>query len=153
MDVTMNQAVGKQAFDQAEKLFRDTFSPGTMLALAEKTVSTSKDFYEKAAAAAQDGAKALTEIADAAWGSTKMLNEKMAQNLTANVDVAFAAAQQLASAKSLPEIGKIQSEFVQKLSAQATEQTKEIVDLSTRATQHLIEKAQAAASKSIKPLF
>jgi len=149
----MNQAVGKQAFNQAEKLFRDTFSPGTMLAFAEKTVSTSKEFYDKAAAAAQDGAKALTEIADAAWGSTKMLNEKMAQNLTANVDVAFAAAQQLASAKSLPEIGKIQSEFVQKLSAQATEQTKEIVDLSARATQHLFEKAQAAASKSIKPLF
>jgi hypothetical protein len=153
MDLMMNQAVGKQAFNQAEKLLRDTFSPGSMLAFAEKTVSTSKEFYDKAAAAAQDSAKALTEIADAAWGSTKMLNEKMAQNLTANVDVAFAAAQQLASAKSLPEIGKIQSEFVQKLSAQATEQTKEIVDLSTRATQHLFEKAQAAASKSIKPLL
>jgi hypothetical protein len=153
MDEMMNQAVGKQAFNQAETLLRDTFSPGSMLAFAEKTVSTSREFYDKAAAAAQDGAKALTEIADAAWGSTKMLNEKMAQNLTANVDVAFAAAQQLASAKSLPEIGKIQSEFVQKLSAQATEQTKEIVDLSARATQHLFEKAQAAASKSIKPLF
>jgi len=153
MDVEMNQPVGKQAFDQAEKLFRETFNPGTVLAFAEKTVTTSKEFYEKAAAAAQDGAKALTEIADAAWGNTKLLNEKLAQNLTANVDVAFAAAQQLAAAKSLPEIGKIQSEFVQKLSAQATEQTKEIVDLSTRATQHLFEKAQAAASKSIKPLF
>jgi hypothetical protein len=149
----MNQAVGKQAFEQAEKLFRDTFNPGNMLAFAEKTVTTSKEFYEKAAAAAQDGAKALTEIADAAWGSTKMLNEKLVQNLSANVDAAFTAAQQLAGAKSLPEIGKIQSEFVQKLSVQATEQTKEMVDLSTRATQHLFEKAQAAASKSIKPLF
>jgi phasin family protein len=57
----------------------------------------------------------------------------LAQNLSANVEVAFAAAQQLAAAKSLPEIGKIQSEFVQKLSVQATEQTKELVDLSTRA--------------------
>src|SRR5262245_38070606 len=102
----MNQAVGKQAFEQAEKLFRDTFNPGHMQAFAEKTVTTSREFYEKAAAAAQDGAKALSEIADAAWGSTKLLNEKLAQNLTANVDVAFAAAQQLAAAKSLPEIGK-----------------------------------------------
>jgi hypothetical protein len=149
----MNQAVGKEAFDQAEKLLRTTFNAGNVLAFAEKTVTTSKEFYERAAAAAQDGAKALTEIADAAWGSTKMLNEKLAQNLTANVETAFAAAQQLATAKSLPEIGKIQTEFVQKLSAQATEQTKEMVDLSTRATQHLFEKAQAAASKSIKPLF
>jgi len=149
----MNQPVAKEAFAQADKLFRDTFSASTVLAIAEKTVTNSKEFYEKAAAAAQDGAKALTEIADAAWGNTKLLNEKLAQNLTANVEAAFTAAQQLASAKSLPEIGKIQSEFVQKLSAQATEQTKEMVDLSTRATQHLFEKAQAAASKTIKPLF
>jgi hypothetical protein len=153
MDATMNQPVGKQALDQAEKLFRDTFSAGNVLAIAEKSVTNSKEFYERAAAAAQHGAKAFTEIADAAWGSTKMLNEKMAQNVTANVDVAFAAAQQMATAKSLPEIGKIQAEFVQKLSAQATEQTKEIVDLSTRATQHMFEKAQAAATKSIKPMF
>ena len=104
-------------------------------------------------AAAHDGAKALTEIADAAWGSTKLLNEKLAQNLTANVEAAFAAAQQIAAAKSLPEIGKIQTEFVQKLSVQTTEQTKEMVDLSTRATQHLFEKAQAVASKSMKPLL
>src|SRR5262245_17347785 len=99
----MNQPVAKEAFAQADKLFRDTFSASTVLAIAEKTVTTSKEFYEKAAAAAQDGAKALTEIADAAWGSTKLLNEKLAQNLTANVDAAFSAAQRLA------EIGKIQS--------------------------------------------
>jgi len=149
----MNQPVGKQAFDQAEKLFRETFKAGNVIVFAEKTVTSSKEFYEKAAAAAQDGAKALTEIADAAWGSTKLLNEKLAQNLTANVDAAFAAAQQMAAAKSLPEIGKIQTEFVQKLSVQATEQTKAMVDLSTRASQHLFEKAQAAASKTMKPLF
>jgi len=146
----MNQPLGKQAINQAEKLFRETFSPGHVLALTEKTVTTSKEFYEKAAAAAHDGAKALTEIADAAWGSTKLLNEKLAQNLTANVEAAFAAAQQIAAAKSLPEIAKLQSEFVQKFAAQATEQTKEFVDLSTRATHHLFEKAQSAATKSFK---
>jgi hypothetical protein len=149
----MNQPIGKEAFEQAEKLFKDTFYAGNVQALAEKSVSHSKEFYDKAAAAAHDGAKAFTEIADAAWGSTKMLNEKVAQNLSANVAAAFAAAQEMVSARSLPELGKIQSEFVQKLSAQTTAQTKEIVDLSTRATQHLIEKAQAAASKSLKPLF
>ena len=149
----MNQQFGKQAFDQAEKLFKDARVPENVQAIAQQGVAASKEFYAKTAGAAQDGAKLMTEIADTAWGSTKLLNEKLAQNLSANVDVAFAAAQQLAAAKSLPEIGKIQSEFVQKLSVQATEQTKEMVDLSTRATQHLFEKAQAAASKSIKPLF
>jgi phasin family protein len=92
----------------------------------------------------------MNEIADTAWGSTKMLNEKIVQNLTANAEAAFGAAQAIATAKSLPEIAKLQSEFVQKFAAQATEQTKEFFDLSTRATQHLFEKAQSAATKSFK---
>ena len=95
----------------------------------------------------------MTEIADTAWGSTKLLNEKIVQNLTANTEAAFSAAQAMATAKSLPEIAKLQSEFVQRLAAQASEQTKEFFDLSTRATQHLFEKAQAAAAKSFKPTF
>ena len=64
---------------------------------------------------------------------------------TTNAEAAFSAAQAMATAKSLTEIAKLQSEFVQKFAAQAAEQTKEFLDLSTRATQHLFEKAQVAA--------
>jgi hypothetical protein len=46
---------------------------------------------------------------------------------------------------------KLQSEFLQKFAALATEQTKEFFDLSTRVSQHLFEKAQAEAAKSFKP--
>ncbi|HZT48565.1 MAG TPA: TIGR01841 family phasin, partial [Hyphomicrobiaceae bacterium] len=62
-----------------------------------------------------------------------------------------AAAHEIISAKSLQEAAKLQGEYLQKFAAQATEQTKEFVDLSTRATQHVFEKVQAAASKSLKP--
>jgi phasin family protein len=149
----MNQQFGKQAFDQVEKLFKDARVPENVQALAQQSVAASKEVYAKAAAAAQDGAKALTEIADTAWGSTKMLNEKVVQNLFANVEAAFTAAQAMATAKSLPEIAQLQSDYVQKLAAQATEQTKEFVDLSTRATQHVFEKMQAVTSKSFKPVI
>ena len=151
MDTTVNQEFGKQAFDQAEKLFKDARVPENVQAIAQQGVAASKEFYSKAAAAAQDGAKAMNEIADTAWGSTKMLNEKIVQNVTANAEAAFSAAQAMATAKSLPEIAKLQSEFVQKLAAQAAEQTREFLDLSARATQHLLEKAQAAAAKSLRP--
>jgi len=87
-------------------------------AIAQQGLATSKELYSKAAAAAQDGTKAMNEIADTAWGSTKMLNKKIAQNLTANADAAFSAAQAIANAKSLLEIAKLQSEFVQKFAAQ-----------------------------------
>jgi hypothetical protein len=121
------------------------FTPGSIQALAEKGVSTSREIYTRTAALAHESAKALSEIADTAWGSTKLLNEKVVQNVAANIDAAFTAAHGIASAKSLAEISKIQSEYAQQLAVKATEQTKEFVDLSTRAAQHLIEKAQAAA--------
>jgi len=130
----------------------DARVPENVQAIARQSVAASKEFYAKTAAAAQDGAKVITEIADTAWGSTKMLNEKLVQNVTANAETAFRAAQAMATAKSLPEIARLQSEFVQNLAAQAVEQIKEFLDLSSRATQHLLEKAQAAAGRSFKPL-
>jgi phasin family protein len=142
----MNQQFGKQAFEQADKLFKDLHMPGNLQALAEQGVAASRDFFEKTATATQDGTKALTEIADSAWGSTKMLNEKLMQNLAAT----FTAAHAIATAKSLPEIIKLQSDYIQKLTAQATQQTKEFIDLSTRASQHVFEKAQVTTSRSFK---
>jgi hypothetical protein len=141
----VNQQFEKQAFDQAEKLLKDAHVPENVQA-AQQGVATSNEIYAKTAAAAQDGAKVMTEIADTAWGSAMMLNAKIVQNLTANAQAVFTAAQAVATAKSLPEIAKLQSEFFQKFAAQASEQTKEFFDLSTRATQHLFEKAQAAAT-------
>jgi hypothetical protein len=150
MDRAVNHQFRQQAFDQAEKLLKDARVPEHVLAIAQQGVAASKEFYEKSASAAQDGAKAMTEFADTAWGSTKMLNEKLVQNLMTNTEAAFDAAQAIATAKSLPEIAKLQGEFAQKFAAQAAEQTKEFWDLSARATQHLFEQAQAAASKSFK---
>ena len=147
---TMNQQFGKQVFDQAEKFFKDAHVPENMQAMAQQGVAATQEMYAKTAAAAQDGAKAFTEIADTAWSSTKILNEKIVQNVTTNFEAAFTAAQKIATAKSLPEIMKLQSEYFQKFVAQATEQTKEFVDLSTRATQHVFEKAQSATTKSFK---
>ena len=145
----MNQH-GKQASDQAEKLFKDALTVGNVQAFTEKGVVATQEFYAKTVTAAQDNAKALTEVAETAWGSTRMLNDKIVQNLTCNVEVAFATAQAMATAKSLSEIAKLQMDFIQKLATQATEQTKEFVDLSARATQHVFEKTQTIATKSFK---
>jgi phasin family protein len=150
MGTFVNQVFGKQAFDQAERLLKDLGVPENVQAVAQQGVAASREVYAKAAAAALDGAKVMNEIADTAWGSAKILNERMVQNMAANAEAAFNAAQAIATAKTLPEIAKLQSEFVRKLAAQTTEQTRELLDLSTRATQHLFETAQSAAAKSFK---
>jgi len=151
--MTVNQEFGNQAFDQIEKLFRGARVPDNVQALAQQGVTASKDLYSRTAEAVRDGATVMTEIADTVWGSTKMLNDKIAQNLAANAEATFSAAQAIATAKSLPEIAKLQSEYVQRFAAKAAEQTKEFFDLSARATQHVFEKAQAAATKSFKPTY
>ena len=53
----------------------------------------------------------------------------------------------MAGAKSLPEIAKLQREFVQKFAAQSMRQTTELYDLSTRASQNVLEKVQALNAK------
>lgn len=146
----MNKATSQNAFTSPDRLFADVRVPENVAAIAQKGLEQSKELYTKSTAAAQDGAKAMTDIADTAWGSTKMLHEKIVQNVQANTEAAFAAAEAIAGAKSLPEIAQLQGEFLQKLSSQTTEQTKEFFDLSARATQHVLEKVQAVA-KAITP--
>jgi phasin family protein len=149
----MTHQFGNQAFNQlAEQFLKNGRLPQNAQAVAQQGVAKTHEFYKKSAAAAQESTKVLTEVADTAWGSTKMLNEKLAQNLTANIEASFTAAHAIAKAQSLPEAFKLHTEFFQKLARQTTEQTKEFFDLSTRATQHVAEQVQAAAAKAMKPV-
>ena len=124
--------------------------PEPVQAVLQDSVGKSREFYSKAATATQDGAKVLTELADTAWASTKMLNAKIIENATANAEATFDAAQAVARATSFSEVAKIQGEFVQQITAKAAAQSKEFFDLSARVTQHVLETAQTAASKSLK---
>ena len=141
----MTRQLGNQAFSQAEQFLKEVRLPENVQAIAQQGVAKTHEFYTKSAATAQENAKVLTEVAETAWGSTKMLNEKLVQNFTANIEASFVVAHAIAKAQSLPEALKLQTEFFQKLAAQTTEQTKEFFDLSTRATQHVFEQATGAA--------
>ena len=146
----MNERVTKEVLGQAEKFFRAACVPEPVQSAIQDSVGKSREFYSKAATATQDGAKVLTELADTAWSSTKMLNDKIIQNATANAEATFDAAQAIARATSFSEVAKIQSEFLQQITAKAAAQSKEFFDLSARATQHVIETAQVAAGKPLK---
>jgi phasin family protein len=149
----MTHQLGTQAFSQqAEQFLTNGRLPENAQAIAQQGVAKTHEFYKRSAAAAQESTKVLTEVAETAWGSTKMLNEKLAQNLTANIEASFTAAHAIAKAQSLPEALQLHTEFFQRLATQTTEQTKEFFDLSTRATQHVFEQVQAAAAKAMKPV-
>jgi phasin family protein len=143
----MTQQFRKHAFDQTSNLLNGAFVQKNFQVAAENALAASKSFCDKATAATLNHGKALTDIADTAWGSTKVLNERVIQNLISNIEVTFAAAHLIVGAKSLPEISKLQHEFLQKLAAQSMEQATELVEISTRAFQPVLEKVQA-----LKPL-
>ena len=143
----MTQQFGKHVFDQASKLFKYAIVQKNFQDLSENAVAASKGFYDQATAAGLEQTKVLTDIADTAWGSTKMLNEQVAQNVISNIEATSAAAQLMAGAKSLPEIAKLQRDFFQKFAAQSMQQTTELFDLSTRASQNVLEKVQALNAK------
>jgi hypothetical protein len=153
MDMIMNQHAAQQMFGQAEKLFKDARVPEQVQAMAQEGVAKSRELYAKSSTAAQEGAKLLTEVAETAWSSTKVLNDKFLQNVAANTEAMFDAAQAMARAGSLPEVAKLQGDYLQKVVATTSVQAKEFYDLSTRATQHLVETVQAAAGKSMKTGF
>lgn len=149
----MNQFAAQQMFGQAEKMFKDAKMPEQLQAVAQESVAKSRELYVKSAAAAQDSAKLATEVAETAWSSTKVLNDKLLQNFAANTEAMFDVAQAMAKAGSLPEVARLQSEFFQQAFSTASTQAKEFYDLSTRATQHLVETVQVAAGKSMKVGF
>jgi hypothetical protein len=139
----MNEHGYTEAFSQAEKLEQ-------LRSIMDNCVAVSRASYFRAAATALDGAKGLTELADTVWSSTKMLNDKIMQNATANAEAAFDAAQALVGAKSFAEAAAIQTEFVQQLFARTAAQNREFFDLAARAAEHVVETAHAAGSRSLK---
>lgn len=125
--------------------------PTSLHHMAQDSVARSRELYRSTMAAAQGSARVFAEVAETTWGSAKLLNDKIIQNVTANTEAAFSAAEAIAQARSLPEAAQLQSDFMQLLLTSTGEQLKEFVDLSARVAQHVIETVQEAASRSLKP--
>jgi hypothetical protein len=142
----MHGLIANQAFHRSEGVG----VPADVQAVAQQSVAKSWELYRQSLAAAQGGAKIFTEVAETTWGSAKLLNDRIIQNMTANAEAAFSAAEAIASARSLPEAAKLQGEFLQMLFLATGEQLKEFADLSARAAQHVLETMHVAASRSLK---
>ena len=143
----------KQALSQADWIFREAYLSDEVQAIAQETVARSRDIYRKSAAAAQGGVRLCTEVAETAWSTGRLLNDKVVRNVVANTEAAFNAAEAFARATSLLEIMSLQAEYSRLLLAAASEQTREFFDLSARATQHVVETMQGASDRLMRTDF
>ena len=122
-------------------------------ALAQEGFGRAQAFYRQSAAVSQGGTRLWADVAETAWGSVKLLNDKVVQSVALNAEAAFDAAEACARADSLYAVIMLQGDFIWRLLAQTSEQTKELVDLSARASQHLLETIEDAAIQLMRMDF
>ena len=143
--------MNEQFTRQAEEIFgaaKDVRIPENFQAFAEESVAKTRDAYQKVAAATKESVKAFEEVLSTAQAGARTLSEKVLNNAAANAEAAFAAAQAIARARTLPEAARLQADFLQQQLAAASAQTKELFELSTKLTRQTFETFNSAASRS-----
>lgn len=148
--------MNEQFTRQAQEMFsaaKDAKIPENFQTFAEDSVKKSREFYQKLNATAQDNVSAIEDFMLASHAGAKSVSEKVMQNAAANTEAAFEAAQNMARAKTLPEAARLQADFMQQQSAAATQQTKELFELSAKVAKQTFEsinKATAASFENMK---
>lgn len=136
-----------QEFFEAAK---DARIPENMQAMAEDAVEKSRTAFEKVQDATKDNAKAVEKMIAVATDGAKTIGEKVLRNTELNAEAAFDAAEAMARAKTLPEIARLQSSFIQQQLAVAGAQTKELFELSTKVAQQTFETVNTATTKTFE---
>ena len=131
---------------------KDARIPEQVQAIAEDSVAKARETYDKFSTVAKDNAKVLEEVTVAAFAGAKSISDKVLKNTESNTEAAFEAAKALARAKTLPELIRLQSGFVQQQFAVAGAQSKELFELSTKFAQQTIESLNAAATKTFEQM-
>jgi phasin len=143
--------MNEQFTRQAQEMFaaaKEARIPENIQAIAEDSVAKSREAYGKMNAAAQDGVKALQEIALTAQSGVKSFSEKLLHTATVNAEAAFDAAEAMAKAKTVPEMARLQASFIQQQLASASAQTKELFELSSKISRQTLESMNSVASKA-----
>ena len=139
--------------DQAANMFDGAHLgriPENLQHAAEEAVTKTREAYDKISSASKDNAKVVSDAVLAAQAGSKTLGELLVRNTSVNTAAAIDAAQAIVRAKSIPEAGRLQADFMQKQFAIAAAQTKELFDLSAKIAQQTFGSFSSAAAKSFE---
>ena len=107
---------------------------------------------EHVQAVAHDGLANTREATLKSIALVKMLATKTLDNVLANTQAAFDAAQTIARAKDMNEATQLQAKFLQAQFAKTGEQGKEFYELAAKLTQQTFATLNSTAMKSIAQL-
>lgn len=147
----MIEKINRQAQDMIEAVTKLEV-PAGLRAMAEESVATARQAQAKWNAAGSTGATVIEETVRATQAGFKLVAEKVVADTLANTEAAFDAAQKLAAAKSLAEVATIQARYAEEQLVKASEQTKALLDLSTKAAKETNDALAAIAAKAVEDL-
>jgi len=145
-------SMNDQSFDLTQQMLaavKDARVPDGIQQLSLDSVSKTRDLYRQINAAAIEQVKVLGDVMQTSQAGFKSLSEKMAADAATNTEAAFAAAQAIARAKTVPEAARLQAEFLQQQFATASAQARELFDLSVSVSQRTFAAINTAATRSI----
>jgi phasin len=153
----MNNFDPQAAAEMAREAYRKTiaqFEPASLEAaipesvrtLAAKTVTETRNAYERSKTALEAGLDAVEKVLDAAGQGATALNRKVIDIAQRNVNSGFDLAKSLAAAKTVAEAVELQTGFWQKQLGILPKQAEELAALSTKVAADTAEpiKAQVA---------
>ena len=147
----MNETFARQAHAMLDAATHAPI-PATVQSFAEESLTKSRGAYEKVSALAKDNAKVVEELLGAAQAKAKTIGEKVVDTAVTNTEAAFAAAQAIARAKTVPEAARLQFEFVQTQLAVAGTLTRDLVALQAESARQTYAGLNAAATTSFAQL-
>ena len=139
----------RKAAEQFEKLSLDTTVPESVRALAEKTVTQTREAYENGKDALEEAVDELERSFDAAGQGATALNRKLIDIPQRNLNSGFDLAKSLAGAKNLAEIVELQSAFIRHQFDVFANQASEIRALTTKIAADTSEPIKAQVMRTI----
>lgn len=140
---------------QAQEIFaaaKDARIPENIQAIAEDGVAKTREAFDKLQTVSKDNVKTIENVMLTAQAGARTLGEKVLRNVEINAEAAFDAAEAIARAKTVPELIKLQTSYVQQQLTASANQTKELFELSAKIAQQTFETMNAAASKTFEQL-
>jgi phasin len=142
----------RKTAEQFEKISLDTNVPESVRALAEKTVTQTREAYEKGKDALEEAVDALERSFDAAGQGAAAFNRKLIDIAQRNLNSGFDLAKKLAAAKNLAEMVELQSAFLRQQFDVFASQANEIRALTTKIAADTSEPIKAQMTKSMESL-
>src|SRR5687768_10753271 len=142
----------RKTAEQFEKISIDTTVPESVRALAEKTVTQTREAYEKGKDALEEAVDALERSFDAAGQGAAAFNRKLIDIAQRNLNSGFDLAKSLAGAKNVAEIVELQSAFIRRQFDVFASQANEIRALSTKIAADTAEPIKSQVARSFEQI-